>query len=80
MELNELSFKMLSYHIVGLDYNKEKMLITTIGGDVIEISLKERKKIKAKKYNSITKINGNMKGMGVLNQIESVFMVGGDSS
>ena len=80
IEMNELSFKMLSYHIVGFDYNKDKMLITTIAGDVMEISLKEKKKIKAKKYHSITKINGEMKGMGVLNQIESVIMIGGESS
>jgi hypothetical protein len=78
--MSDLSFKMLSFHIVGFDFNKKKILITSIAGDVIEISMKEKKKIKAKKYNSISKINGDMKGMGVLDQMESVFMIGGDSS
>lgn len=58
IELSDLSFKMMSFHIVGFDFNKHKMLITTIAGDAIEISMKEKKKIRAKKFNSITKING----------------------
>lgn len=70
----------MSFHIVGFDYNKHKMLITTIAGDVFEISMKEKKKIRAKRYNSISKINGTMRGMGVLNQMENVFMIGGESS
>ena len=50
---------MMSFHIVGFDFNKHKILITTIAGDAIEISMKEKKKIRAKKFNSISKINGN---------------------
>lgn len=39
IELSDLSFKVLSYHIVGIDFNKDKnLLITTLAGDVIEIS------------------------------------------
>ena len=59
IELSDLSFKMMSFHIVGFDFNKHKILITTIAGDAIEISMKEKKKIRAKKFNSISKINGN---------------------
>ena len=59
IELSDLSFKMMSFHIVGFDFNKHKILITTIAGDAIEISMKEKKKIRAKKFNSISKINSN---------------------
>lgn len=48
IELSDLSFKMLSFHIVGFDYNRHKMLLTTISGDVVEISMKEKKRIRAK--------------------------------
>ena len=51
-----------------------------MAGDIVEISTKEKKKLRAKKYSSITKINGDMQGMGVLDQMESVFMIGGNSS
>jgi len=79
IELSQIGCQVLSFHIVGLDFNKHKMLLTTITGDVVEISMKGKKKPRAKKYNSITKVNGEMKGMGILNQMESVFMTGGEA-
>lgn len=50
IELSDLSFKLLSFHIVGLDYNQNKMLITTMGGDAIEIKIvvSSKKTMKAK--------------------------------
>lgn len=62
IELSDLSFKLLSFNIVGLDFNQNKMLITTIAGDAIEmkISISAKRNIKAKRLNSITKVNGSI--------------------
>ena len=37
---------MMSFHIVGFDFNKHIIYFTTIAGDAIEISMKEKKKIR----------------------------------
>ena len=60
IELSSLPFKILSFHTVNIDFNQKKMLVLTISGDVIEITLSEysHNKIKAKRMSSITKING----------------------
>lgn len=80
IELSGLPFKILSFNIVCIDANQKRLLITSIAGDVIEITLSEYSynKTKAKRINCITKINGHQKGMCVLNQIEKTVMVGGD--
>ena len=61
IELSALAFKILSYNIVNIDANQRRLLVVTLAGDAIEISLSEYSynKIKAKKISSITKINGH---------------------
>jgi phage replication-related protein YjqB (UPF0714/DUF867 family) len=60
IELSALPFKILSYNIVNIDANQKRILVLTIAGDAIEIGLSEYSfnKIKAKRMNAITKING----------------------
>ena len=45
---------------MNIDFNQKKLLVLTIAGDVIEITLSEyyQKRTKAKRFNSITKLNG----------------------
>ena len=45
----------------------------------IEISKSFNNKIKAKRINAITKINGTMKALAVLNQVEKTVIIGGES-
>ena len=80
IELSALPFNILSYNIVNIDANQKRLLVLTIAGDIIEIGLSEYSynKIKAKRMNSITKINGLQKGMCILNQVERTVMIGGD--
>lgn len=70
IELSALPFKILSYSIVNVDANQRRILVSTIAGDVIEIGLSEYSynKTKAKRINAITKINGQQKGLCILNQ------------
>ena len=37
IELSSLPFKIISYSIVNIDFNQKKLLILTLGGDVIEV-------------------------------------------
>lgn len=52
----------------------------SIGGDVIEISIGETTstQIKAKRVSSVVKIDGKMKAMVILNQVEKTVIIGGD--
>lgn len=61
IEMSALSFKILSFNIVNIDANQKRILVVTLAGDAIEISLSEYSynKVKAKKITSITKINGH---------------------
>ena len=77
--ISQLSFKMLFFNIVGLIVINIRCCSLRLLVMLLRSLWKRRNKIRAKKYNSITKINGNMKGMGILNQMESVFMIGGES-
>ena len=60
IELSALPFKILSYNIVNLDANQKRLLVLTVAGDVLELGLSEYSynKVKAKRLNAITKING----------------------
>lgn len=80
IELSAMPFKILSFNIVNIDASQKRILVITLAGDVIEIALSEYSynKIKAKRFNSITKINGHQKGMCILNQVEKTVMIGGD--
>lgn len=54
-----------------------------MSGDVVEIGLTETggsnsNKIKARRINSVTKINGQQKALSILNQIERAVVIGGD--
>ena len=67
LELSNLSFKILSFHIVGIDYNQQRLLVSTLGGDALELRLSLKKDPKPKRYNSITKVNGTMRSFAILN-------------
>ena len=41
IELSSLPFKVLSLSIVNLDFNQKKLLVCSIAGDVIEITLSD---------------------------------------
>jgi hypothetical protein len=61
--LSSLPFKLLSFNISSVDYNQKRLLVLTISGDVVEISLSESggsnsNKIKARRINAVTKITG----------------------
>jgi hypothetical protein len=63
IELAALPFKVLSFNIISIDFNKKRLLVLTLAGDAVEISLSESagvnsNKVKAKRINSITKITG----------------------
>jgi hypothetical protein len=83
IHLQNLPFKMLSFHICSIDYNQKRILVLTITGDAFEIGLTElgssaANKIKAKKIDVICKIQGKQNGMSILNQLEQTVLVGGD--
>ena len=69
IELSSLPFKIISYSIVNIDFNQKKLLVLTLGGDVIEILLNSggSNKLKSKRVNSITKLVGPLKAMTILN-------------
>mgnify|MGYP002633713106 CR=1 FL=1 len=55
----------------------------SIAGDAVEIGLTElgsstANRIKAKKFNVIARIQGQQKGMCILNQMEQTVIIGGD--
>lgn len=71
IELAALPFKILSFNISSIDYNQKRLLVLTIEGDVIQITLTESggansNIVKAKRINSITKISGTQKAMSIL--------------
>jgi hypothetical protein len=83
IELSALPFKVLSFNILSIDFNQKRLLLLTLAGDAVEISLTESggvnsNKVKAKRLNAITKITGQQKGMTILNQIERTVIIGGD--
>ena len=39
IELSNFPFKMLSFQVVSLDYNKKRVLVCTLAGDAVEITL-----------------------------------------
>ena len=54
IELSALPFKVLSFNIMSVDFNQKRLLVLTLAGDAIEISLTERcgvnsNKVKAKR-------------------------------
>ena len=80
IELSSLPFKVLSYSIVSLDYNQKRLLVCTMAGDGIELTLdySHSNKVRAKRINAISKLNGAQKAMTVLNQLEKAVMIAGD--
>lgn len=63
IELASLPFKILSFNISSIDYNQKRLLVLSIEGDVIQITLTENggansNLVKAKRINSVTKISG----------------------
>ncbi len=83
IELQSLPFRLLSYNIANIDFNQKRLLVLTVSGDAIEITIAEsdgvnRNLIKAKRINSVTKITGQQKALALLNQVEKFVMVGGD--
>lgn len=69
IELASLSFKILSLNIACVDYNKRHLLVTSIEGDVISIELSDSKSntVRARRLNGITKLNGQMKALSIIN-------------
>lgn len=83
IDLSSLPFKLLCFNICAVDYNQKRILVLTMSGDVVEIGLTETggqnsNKIKAKRINAVTKINGQQKALAILNQIERAVVIGGD--
>lgn len=39
IELSSLPFKILSYNIVSLDFNQKRLLVATMAGDGVELTL-----------------------------------------
>lgn len=62
IDINKLPFKILSPHIVSMDFNQRRILVLTLNGDVIDILLSAAgisKTIKANRINTIVRITGN---------------------
>lgn len=61
IELSSFPFKLLSFHVVSMDYNKKRLLVCTIAGDAVEITLdySHSNRIRAKRLNALVKINGS---------------------
>jgi len=80
VELSSLPFKILSFAIVSIDFNQKKLLVCSVAGDVVEVTLSEyhQSKIKAKRVNAVAKLTGTMRAMSVLNQVEKTVMISGD--
>lgn len=71
IELSQLPFQLLSYNIQGIDYCQNRLLVLTLEGDVIHITLPESGSaksnvIKAKRINVVTKISGAHKALSIL--------------
>lgn len=69
IEIQQLPFKLLNYNISSCDFNQNRLLICTMAGDAIEITMVERDgqlQVKAKRVNQITKITGQQKAMCIL--------------
>ena len=80
IELSQLPFKLLSYGIISVDYNLKRLLVCTVAGDGIELTLdySHSTRVKAKRLNAITKITGQSRALSILNQLERTVMIAGD--
>jgi hypothetical protein len=78
-----MPFKILSTHVVNIDYNQKRLLVMTMNGDAIEVILAEAgstKTIKAQRINTIVRNTGiENRALTILNQAEQTIMVGGDN-
>jgi len=83
IDINDLPFKVLSSFIVSMDYDQRRMLVLTMNGDVIELSLNEvgsGEAVKAQRVQSVVRITcQSMKALTILTQIEQTIIVAGDN-
>lgn len=83
VDLNQMPFKILSSHIVNIDFNQKRLLILTLNGDAVEAVLSDagsNKTIKAQRLNQIVRITGKSnRALTVLNQVEQTIMLGGEN-
>lgn len=83
IDLNTMPFKILSSHIVSMDFNQKRLMVVSFGGDVIEIILSDAgstKTIKANRFSNIVKITGHQSNaLTILSQTEETIMIGGDN-
>ena len=74
IDINQLPNKILSQYIVNLDYNRKRILVLTMNGDAIEITLQDSvtsTEIKARRINSIIRLTGKSnKALALLCQNE----------
>jgi hypothetical protein len=83
IELSSLPFKILSNNIQSADYNKKRLLIVTLEGDLIEISLQEanginKNIVNAQRINSVVRVSGQMRAMSILNHDAKTVSIAGD--
>ena len=80
IDFMKMKVYLLNYLILSLDFNGKKLIALTNSGEAVEINVhsKKAKKAKIAKVVGIGKVNGNMKALCLLNQIDSLVMFGGD--
>ncbi|KAL4455920.1 hypothetical protein ABPG73_008674 [Tetrahymena malaccensis] len=92
IELTTFPFKLFNYDIADILVAVDKLLISTIYGDIIEIKLNQKQEWQSNKFimkthanrlNYITKLNGNLNAMCILERPENddkILFVAGQSS
>lgn len=89
-DLCSLRFKLFSFKITSIAPAKTKMYVSTTEGDVVEISLSQKKelhkntysyKLEAHKVSKICKLKGTMKAITLLERTDDTLVfVAGDSA
>lgn len=84
IDVNELGFRVLSSVLVSMDYNQRRILVLTINGDVIEITLGDKRSAgsanKAYRVPSVARITcPTLKAQTILTQMEQTIIVGGEN-
>ena len=74
-----MDLKLIGFTLYYLDISLSKILLTTYEGDVIELNMKDAENIQNSRINSITKIDGAINSISILNEVENTLIFGGDN-
>lgn len=84
IDINDFGFNVLSSVLVSMDYNKRRILVCTINGDIVEVALADQREAgaeaKAKRLPSVARITSlSLRAQTILTAMEQTLIVGGEN-